>query len=120
MVSASSIYASNARMFTVTEKQSDSEINVKRGDIIQVELLAWGSAGYNWYTDQIDTGHLKLISEKTSKISGSRKVGTPALVIWKFKAIKQGSAEIKMDLYRKWEGIEKSVDHFFLKINISN
>lgn len=106
-------------MFIVTKKQSGSEIKVKPGDIIQVELLALGSAGYNWYIDQIDGEYLELISENTKRVSEGRKVGTPAVIMWQFKAKKQGSTEIKMDHYRKWKGVEKSVDHFFLKINVS-
>ena len=109
-----------AKMFIITEKQSGSEVKIKPGDIIQVELLALGSAGYSWYIDQLDGEYLEPVSEKTTQVSKDRKVGAPALMIWQFKAKKQGSTEIKMDHYRKWEGVGKSVDHFFLKINISD
>jgi hypothetical protein len=29
-----------------------------------------------------------------------------------------GQTEIKMDDHRKWEGVEKSTDHFFIAINM--
>jgi predicted secreted protein len=116
---ASDECASEAKMFIMTKKQSGSEIKVKPGDIIQIELQALGSAGYSWYIDQIDAKYLELISENTKHVSEDGKVGIPAVIIWQFKAKKHGSTEIKMDYYRKWEGVGKSVDHFFLKINIS-
>jgi predicted secreted protein len=119
IVLASDECASEAKMFIMTKKQSGSEITIKPGDIIQVELLTSGSAGYNWCIDQIDGEYLELISENTKRVSEGRKVGAPAIIMWQFKAKKQGSTKIKMDHYRKWEGAEKSVDHFFLKINVS-
>ena len=119
VVSASDECAGEAKMFIVTKEQSGGEIKVKPGDIIQIELLTLGSAGYNWYIDHIDGEYLELISEKSRQVSEGGRIGAPVVMMWQFKVKKQGTAEIKMDCYRKWEGIEKSVDHFFLKINIS-
>lgn len=111
--------ANEAKMFIVTKQQSGSEIKVTPGDVIQIELPALGSAGYSWYIDRMDGGYLELVSESTRQASEDSKVGVPNVMIWQFKAKKKGMTEIKMDYYRKWEGVEKSADHFFLKINIS-
>jgi predicted secreted protein len=119
IVSASDECASEAKMFIVTKKQSGSEIKVKPGDTIQIELQALGSAGYSWYIDQIDAEYVELISENAKHMSEGTKVGAPAVIVRQFKAKKHGSTKIKMDYYRKWEGVGKSVDHFFLKIIIS-
>jgi predicted secreted protein len=120
IVLASDKGADEAKVFIITEKHSGSEIQVKPGDIIQVELPASGGTGYNWYIDQFDGEYFELISEKTKQVSEDTKVGAPVVMIWQFKAQKQGSTEIKMDYYRKWEGIEKAADHFSLNINISD
>ena len=106
-------------MFIVTKMQSGSEIKVKPGDIIQIELPALGSAGYNWHIEEIDSEYLEIESESTRQVSKDGKVGAPVVGIWKFKARKQGTTGIKMDLYRKWEGAGKSVDHFSLRVFIS-
>ncbi len=119
-VSASNESASKSKMFIVTKNQSGSEIRVKPGEIIRIELQTLGSAGYSWYINKIDRQYLELISEETTQNSEDAKVGAPILMTWQFKAKKQGSTKIEMDNYRKWEGIEKSVDHFILKINISD
>jgi predicted secreted protein len=120
IVAASDESANGEKVFIITKKQSGSEIKVQAGDVIQIELLASGATGYNWYMDQIDQEYLEFISEKTKQVSDDRKVGAPDVIIWQFKAQKQGATEIKMDYYRKWEGMEKAADHFFLKINISD
>lgn len=106
-------------MFIVTKEQSGSEIKVRPGDLVQVELPALGSAGYSWHIDQMDGERLEIVSESTRQVSDDGRVGAPVVGIWKFKARKQGTTGIKMDLYRKWEGAGKSVDHFSLRVIIS-
>ena len=111
--------ASGARMFVVTKEQSGSEIKVRPGDIIQVELPALGSAGYSWHIGQMDGERLEFVSQSTRQVSDDGRVGAPVVGVWKFKARKQGTTGIKMDLYRQWEGAGKSVDHFSLRVIIS-
>lgn len=111
--------ASGARMFVVAKEQSGSEIKVRPGDIIQVELPALGSAGYSWHIGQIDGERLEFVSQSTRQVSDDGRVGAPVVGVWKFKARKQGTTVIKMDLYRQWEGAGKSVDHFSLRVIIS-
>jgi predicted secreted protein len=103
---------------TVQKEQSGQAITVKAGDLIQIELAELGSAGYSWDIDNLDSQYLELISEETRKISEEGKIGAPVIRVWYFKAKKLGQTEIKMNYYRKWEGVKKSQDHFFIRINI--
>lgn len=106
-------------MIIITKESSGGEIKVRPGDIIQVELPSAGGAGYSWHIGQIDAGHLEVVSESTRQDSRDGIVGAPVVGIWKFKAGKEGTTVIKMDLYRQWEGAGRSVDHFSLRIIIS-
>ncbi len=117
-VSASDEGASRPNIFVMTKKDSGTEIKAKPGDIIQVELQSTGSAGYSWYIDQLDGEYLDLISEKTKQAADDNKVGAPTVITWQFKVKKQGHTRLKMDYYRKWEGVKKAVDHFSLIINV--
>ena len=119
LVSAPEACAAGADVFTITKEQSGSELNVKPGDILQIELPTLGSAGYDWHMSGIDGVYLELISEGTRPVAEDGKVGAPVIRIWRFQTKKPGTTEIKMDQYRQWEGIGKSVDHFFLKILVS-
>ena len=38
--------------------------------------------------------------------------------VWRFKAEKPGTTEIKMAYYRPWEGVGKTTDHFLIKLRI--
>jgi len=105
-------------MVIVQKEQSGQTITVKVGDIIRIELAETGSAGYRWYIDNLDTRYLELVSEETKKVSGEAEIGAPVMRVWRFKTEKVGQAEIKMDYYRKWEGVDRSTGNFFIKINI--
>lgn len=100
------------------KEQSGQAITVKAGYFVQIELAAVATAGYNWHIDNLDSQYFELTSEETRKVSEEAKIGAPVMRVWCFKAKKVGQTEIKMDYYREWEGVEKSIDHFSIKIKI--
>ena len=101
----------------LTKQDSGKEIEVRLGDIIQIELQEMGGAGYQWHLQDLGTDGVKFVSEETKVPSDGRR-GAPALGIWKFEVTREGSAEIRMDHYRPWEGIGRSTDHFSIRLNV--
>jgi predicted secreted protein len=101
----------------LTRQDSEKEIEVRVGDIIQIELQGMGGAGYKWHLQDPGTDCVRFVSEET-KVPSQDKLGAPALGIWKFEVMKPGSAEIRMNHYRPWEGIGRSTDHFSVRLNI--
>jgi predicted secreted protein len=85
------------------------------GDLIEIKLEQMGGAGYQWYVDNLDKKHLELLSEE-AKSAAEGRIGAPVLGIWRFKATKKGSTEIRMNHYRVWEGKEKAIEHFLIKL----
>ena len=108
----------NNKSVVILKKQDNGkEINVKCGDVIQVELEGLGSSGYWWYVGKMDAQYVELISEE-KRIQSEGKIGAPVLGIWTFRAKERGVTEIRIDHYRKWEDEEKSTDHFWIKVCI--
>ena len=105
------------KVITITQENNGQEIEVKSGDVFRIELVEMGSAGYNWFVDQLNTEVVELVSKETRVISKDR-VGGPVMAIWLFRAKKTGRTEIKMDHYRIWEGKEKTSEHFSIKLLI--
>ena len=101
----------------LTKQDQGKKIEVKVGDVVQIELEAMGTAGYQWFVESLEQEMLKLVSEETRVLHPGR-LGTPVLMIWKFEVIKEGTAEIRMDHYRSWEGKERSIDRFEVTLNI--
>jgi len=114
------IHHPEGKMTTITKEDSGKEIRIKVGDIIQLELSGLGSAGYGWYLEQLDRTLLELLSEETQKATGESRIGAPVKGLWRFKAIKEGQAEIRMLHYRTWEGKEKATDLFHIKVLITH
>jgi predicted secreted protein len=107
----------DGKIVVLNKQDSGKQIDVKTGEVVQVELEAIGTAGYQWFVESLDQEILRLISEGT-KVLHSESLGSPVLMVWKFEVIKEGSTEIKMNHYRSWEGKEHSTDHFEVKINV--
>ena len=101
----------------LSRQDSGKGIDVKIGEVVQVELEAMGTAGYQWFVENLDQEILRLISEGT-KVLHPGRLGAPVLMVWKFEVIKEGTTEIKMNHYRSWEGKEHSTDHFEVRIKI--
>jgi len=104
-------------MVTVRERDSGKLIRVQIGDLIGVELAALGGAGYNWYIDNLNTDYLELLSEETTNAPGE-EIGGPVARVWVFKTKQKGTSEIKMDHYRIWEGKEKAIGHFSVRLSV--
>jgi predicted secreted protein len=101
---------------TVKIQDSGKMISIRKGDIVQIELETFGTAGYSWQFDELDKERLELVSKETK--ASSDRMGAPALNIWRLMAAKSGSARIVMSNYRVWEGKEKSVKEFSLTVKI--
>jgi len=102
---------------TIKKQDDGKEIKVKRGDVIQIELEGMGSTGYKWYLDTIDIERVEFMTEETKALKEG-VMGAPVLDIWRLRALKEGDTDIKMDYYREWEGIERAIDHFLIRLNI--
>ena len=101
----------------LTKQDSGKEIEVRLGDIIQIELQEMGGAGYQWHLQDLGTDCVRFDSEET-KVPSDGRLGAPALGRWKFEVTREGSAEIRLDHYRPWEGIGRSTDHFSVRLNV--
>jgi len=107
----------DGKTVVLNKQDSGKQIDVNIGEVVQVELEAMGTAGYQWFVESLDQEILRLISEGT-KVLHPGRLGAPVLMVWKFEVIKEGTTEIKMNHYRSWEGKAHSTDHFDVKIKV--
>ncbi len=105
------------------ESYNGKELRMLQGGILQVGLNSNPTTGFKWELVQIsDTAVL----EKTGNIFETPMIkqqeGAPPIVgaggkeIWSFKALKPGTAVISMEYSRPWEGGEKGINKFSLKV----
>jgi predicted secreted protein len=116
MLFQSTLLAADATI-TVTKEQGGREIALKVGDILRIELPGRGGTGYSWFAEDTFAPYLKLVDQATQKV-GERRLGSPVIQVWRFRAEKRGATEIKMAYYRPWEGVGQAKDRFLIKIRI--
>jgi predicted secreted protein len=102
----------------ITKEDNGKEITAPEGATFEVRLEQAGATGYLWQIVDPDEVHLKVLESNTTPLKGEKIVGGPLLVTWKLKAVKAGRADLKILLYRPWEGIQKAADSFQVRINI--
>ncbi|MBI5196878.1 MAG: protease inhibitor I42 family protein [Nitrospirae bacterium] len=102
----------------INKNDSGKEITIGVGDVIQIELERYGSTGYEWYLDESYRGYFKLVGEYTKELSRKELVGAPVKRQWELRAVREGEAEISIYFYRDWEGKDKAVDIFKIKVRI--
>ncbi len=99
------------------KQDNGTEVKVKSGQSIQIELEAMGGTGYWWYMRSTDARYLELLGEKTVTQEKGR-VGGQVLAVWTFQAKRPGITEVQMNYYRSWEGVEKAIDEFRVTITV--
>ena len=101
----------------VTKADNGKEITVIAGEVFEVRLERSGGTGYSWEIADPDETHLKVLSSTDTPLKDGL-LGGPMLKKWRIKAVKTGNTELKILLYRSWEGIEKAADRFQVTIRI--
>ena len=111
------VMASDPATLTVTKAQHGREITLKVGSILEIELPGQAGTGYLWLEQATGAPYLKLI-DQTTRPDKQGRLGGPVIQVWRFKAEKPGTTEIKMAYYRSWEGVGTAKDHFLIKLHI--
>ncbi len=102
----------------ITKEDNGKEILVPEGAIFEVRLEHAGGTGSLWEIVVPDETHLRVLESTEVPLKDARILGGPLLKTWKIKAVKVGQADLKILLYRPWEGTEKAVDSLHVKIRI--
>jgi inhibitor of cysteine peptidase len=86
------------------------QIEIAKDSHVIITLISNGSTGFTWNENAAisDSDILEQI-QHNNKEAGSDKIGAPGTEQWTLKALKQGTATIKLDYSRPWEGGEKGI-----------
>ena len=102
----------------ITQADNGKEITVSEGEVFEVRLERSGGTGYSWEIVDPDETHLKVLTSTDTPLKDGRIVGGPLLTKWQIKAVKAGNTQLKILLYRPWEGPEKAAEKFQVNIHI--
>lgn len=117
---AMNISNSGIKKILLDTNSSGKKVELKVGSEMQIELQGIGGTGYSWYFDQLDLDLFELIHEERREIRKEPNdlAGGSLQYVWKLKSKRPGISTIRMDYYRIWEGKEKAIQRFEVRIDI--
>ena len=107
----------------LTQLDSGSQINLKVGQILKVELPSNPTTGYNWTLT--DTTESEPVLEKAGEPAYVKDeeaagiVGIGGKETWKFRAIRAGWQKLRLEYKRPWEREISAEKTFVLDVLIS-
>ena len=104
---------------TVTKKDQDSTIHMKKGGILAVRLEWTPGTGYSWALENSDNKiflpHGKSIHEPAKK----SMPGASESIVFNYKAVETGSSTLKFALKRRFEKNAEPIDHFMVNVEVA-
>ncbi|MCY6371356.1 protease inhibitor I42 family protein [Clostridium ganghwense] len=102
---------------TVMNENTKKEKYMKKDQTIAVKLTENASTGYTWNYTIENPDIIEFTADGVEEINKDL-VGSPSNHYWGFKAKKEGSTTITFNLYREWEGKEKSIKTYKYKVSV--
>jgi len=106
-----------AAVRALTRADSGSSVQLRVGDVVAVRLAENPSTGFVWSTDSTSGDALRLVeSEYLPAADGG--VGGAGERSLSFRAVTAGNVELRLKLWRQWEGDKSVVDRFGATVRI--
>lgn len=101
----------------LNQRHQGKRLLVEPGKPFRIELTANPTTGFNWYLDGLDESYFQV---KASGYIASRngRIGASGVSYWEIVPLKEGIGMIRLLYYRSWEGKDKAVDKYQVKIKI--
>lgn len=98
------------------------EVEVAAGGSITVMLESNPTTGFQW-SEEAQISDTEILKQVGHEFIGPESEpppppGTPGQEVWKFEALKQGTATIYMEYSRPWEGGEKAEWTYTLAVTV--
>ncbi|NTW00974.1 MAG: protease inhibitor I42 family protein [Oscillochloris sp.] len=103
---------------TLTQADSGKAISVKQGDTFQINLDENPTTGYRWAMDSQDTQVITLISDTYTTTSSGTMLGAGGTRMLTFQAATTGTIQLKLKLWRAWEGDSSIGQRFETSITV--
>jgi inhibitor of cysteine peptidase len=85
----------------MTEADDGKTFRVQVGDTMDLSLQENAASGYRWTFESLDS---KMIAMQGDYGGSSHPVGSGGTMKWTLKAIMPGTTEVRLKLWRHWEG----------------
>ncbi len=108
-------YTINDEQFA-EQKDISQNVVIDSGKSFTITLPSNGSTGFAWEATVPASGAVEQTDQKY--VEGGAMPGASGQEVWTFKALKAGTATIKLDYSRPWEGGEKAVRTLTINVTV--
>lgn len=105
-----------AAIRTFEKSDNGKDVLLKIGEEFEIQLKGVPTAGYTWKIMEMDKKQLKVLSEGRKSLTPAGMVGGSSLFVWRLSARSAGTSRLVLKNFRSWEGADKAVETFTLKI----
>jgi inhibitor of cysteine peptidase len=95
---------------TLTELDDGRTIEARVGDTVELVLPENATTGYRWAFDGLDEQAVR--ASEGELVGKPAKVGSGGDVRWRLTALAPATTEVKLKLWRRWEG-DRSIQKRF-------
>ena len=106
-------------MLTLTSTDSGKSLALQVGNTFTVSLEENPTTGFQWAVDSTGDGLVQLQASEYIPSPGSG-VGQGGQKILTFKAQRTGTGQLKLKLWRKWEGDSSIAERFTLTLQVGD
>jgi len=108
---------SGAIVKTLTRDDGGSRIELRVGDIVMVRLAENPSTGFVWSRESAGGDALRLVRSEYV-VAVDARVGGGGQRSFSFQAVGTGTVELRLKLWREWEGDKSIVDRFAATVRV--
>jgi inhibitor of cysteine peptidase len=107
------------QMSTVTLTQADNgrSVEVRPGNVIVIQLAENPTTGFRWAVDQIDEQIVTIVRVDYTTAAGGG-IGGGGARSFTLKAEHSGTMELRLKLWRDWEGESSVIERFTVTIQV--
>jgi inhibitor of cysteine peptidase len=102
---------------TLTRADAGSRIEIRVGDVVWVRLAEQPSTGFVWSTESTSGDALRVVESEYLPAADGRVGGSGERSL-SFRAVATGNVELRLKLWREWEGDTSIVDRFAATVRI--
>jgi inhibitor of cysteine peptidase len=108
----------SSKQVNLTAADKGSQVKVKVGGLIVINLDGNPSTGYNWEAKDLDTTLFEQVGDSTFISSNPGSVGSGGTLTLTFKALKAGTATLTLVYHRPWETGSDPIDTFAVTVTV--
>ena len=101
---------------TLTERDDGRTIEATVGDTIELVLPENATTGYRWAFDGLDEHIVR--ADEGELIGRPTGIGSGGAVRWRLTALAAAATEVRLKLWRRWEGDRSIQKRFAVRLTI--